>query len=109
MLPVHEITPVTAPLPLNEKARLRALSQYEILDTEAEEAFDELTRLAAFICGTPISTVTLVDKNRQWFKSKVGLNSRQSPREFAFCAHAIANANAAFVIPDAVKDPRFAN
>jgi diguanylate cyclase (GGDEF)-like protein len=102
---------VKAPLPLNETARLRALNQYEILDTEAEEAFDELTRLAAFICGTPISTVTLIDEHRQWFKSKVGLDSQGSPRAFAFCAHAIAGdrADKAFVIPDAKRDPRFAS
>jgi diguanylate cyclase (GGDEF)-like protein len=114
MLPVQELSPITAPVPRNEPARLRALNQYEILDTEAEEAFDELTRLAAYICGTPISTVTLVDGHRQWFKSKVGLTPNQTPREFAFCAHAIANdragnTNSAFVIPDAVKDSRFAN
>ena len=110
MAPVHEIAPVEMSLPLKEKERLRALSQYEILDTEAEEAFDELTRLATFICGTPISTVTLIDEHRQWFKSSVGLEStaRETNREIAFCAHAI-NQDSAFVVPDAQQDPRFAN
>jgi hypothetical protein len=78
------LTPtLTAPLLQNEAERLRALDEYEILDTEGEDAFDELTRLAAFVCGTPISTMTLIDEHRQWFKSKVGVGSQETSRDIA--------------------------
>lgn len=91
-----------------EKQRLNALRDRKILDTPAEKAFDDLARLAAFICGTPISLVSLVDENRQWFKSRVGLDARETPRDLAFCAHTIL-ANDLLVVPDATKDERFAN
>lgn len=97
-----------APLPSNEKERLKALHSYNILDTDAEAAFDDLTALASHICGTPIALVTLVDANRQWFKSRVGLDATETPREIAFCAHAILNPNELLVIPNVTEDPRFA-
>ncbi|MBD1862904.1 MULTISPECIES: response regulator [Trichocoleus] len=97
-----------APLPSNESARLEALSQYNILDTAPEQAFDDLTRLAAQICETPIALVSLVDARRQWFKSKVGLSVQETPRDVAFCAHALHKPKI-FIIPDALADERFAN
>src|SRR6266498_3874078 len=78
-----------APRPANEAERLKALRAYDVLDTPAEEAFDDLTRLAAQVCNAPIALVCLVDEERQWFKSKVGLEISETPRDLSFCAHAV--------------------
>ena len=98
---------VSHPIPENEAERLNTLRGYEILDTHPEDRFDDLTRLAASICGTPIALVSLVDEDRQWFKSKVGLETSQTRREDAFCAHAIMSQDL-LVVTDASQDPRFA-
>ena len=78
-----------APKPANESARLEVLRQFEILDTEPEESFDDLTRLAAYVCHTPIAIITLIDAHRQWFKARIGLTPTETSRDISFCAHAI--------------------
>ncbi|TAH13369.1 MAG: PAS domain S-box protein [Curvibacter sp.] len=99
----------SAPEPVNELQRLVALQKLRILDTAAEENFDCLTRAAALVCGTPISLVSLVDAERQWFKSNYGLGSvTETPRDAAFCAHAILG-DGIFEVHDALTDQRFAD
>ena len=98
---------MNAPLAPNESARLQVLRRREILDTTPEPHFDDLTRLAAQICGTPVATISFLDGQRQWFKPKVGMTTTETPVEFAFCAHGILQAGV-FIIPDARVDERFA-
>ena len=100
--------PMTAPLPSNETARLVALHDYGILDTPADPRTDVFVRLAADLFETPISLVSLVDKDRQWFKAAVGLDASETSRDLAFCAHAILAPTEVMVVEDAGLDPRFA-
>src|SRR5438067_13545474 len=88
-----------------EAKRLKVLWQYEVLDTVPEEVFDDLTELAARICEAPIALISLVDENRQWFKSKVGVTLKETSRDISFCGHAIEQEDL-FIIPDATKDAR---
>jgi PAS domain S-box-containing protein len=97
-----------APLAENEVARLAALHRLGILDTPPELAYDELSALAAYICQTPIALISLVDEDRQWFKSRVGWTTGETPRDVAFCAHTILQPDL-FIVPDARADERFAN
>ena len=96
-----------APLPDDEAERLTTLGRYAILDTEPEDAFDDLTRFASALCGTPIALVSLVDADRQWFKSRQGLDVAETSRDLAFCAHAILRSDELFEVPDAAVDRRF--
>jgi len=94
--------------PADEAQRLEALRRLKVLDTPPEERFDRLTRLAQSLLGVPTALVSLVDADRQWFKSRQGLDAKETPRDVSFCAHAILGAEP-FVVPDATKDPRFAD
>jgi two-component system, sensor histidine kinase len=95
-----------AQFPQNETARLAALRQLAVLDTAPEETYDGITRLAAHICQAPVALISLVDEDRQWFKARTGLETRETPRDVAFCAHAILQ-NDLFIVPDALADERF--
>lgn len=97
-----------APTPPNESRRIAALREYQLLDTPPEQSFDDITALAAAICRVPIAMMVLLDSERQWFKSRIGLNASETPRDHAFCAHAIMD-TAPFIVEDAINDPRFAS
>jgi len=99
--------PRGAPLPSNEEDRLRALTRSEILDSLPEQTYDDLVALAAQICETPIALISLVDRNRQWFKAKAGLQTSETHRDLSFCAHAILVPGEVFSIHDAQRDARF--
>jgi anti-sigma regulatory factor (Ser/Thr protein kinase) len=91
---------------IDESARLAALRSYKVLDTDAERAFDDLTLLASQICGTPIALITLVDADRQWFKSRIGISVSETSRAVSFCARAIEQREV-FVVDDPLGDDRF--
>jgi anti-sigma regulatory factor (Ser/Thr protein kinase) len=92
----------------DEQDRLAALRAYRILDTAPDRAFDDLVRLASQICGTPIALITLIDAERQWFKSRIGVSIQETSRDIAFCTHAIRQRDL-FIVPDALQDERFRN
>jgi GAF domain-containing protein len=91
----------------NHQHRVAVLNEYDILDTFPETSFERLTRLAATIFGTPIALISLIDEDRQWFKSHHGLDATETPLSESFCLHAVENGPGVFVVPDATRDDRF--
>lgn len=98
---------VAAPIPPDEEERLHTLYSYDVLDTMEEQSFDDVCQVAATLCSTPIALITLLDRRRQWFKARVGLDVREFDRDSSFCAHALVQENDLLVVHDAFKDPRF--
>jgi PAS domain S-box-containing protein len=98
-----------AAFPSNETERLATLYALNILDTAPEAAFDALVQLASYLCETPCAVLTLIDKDRQWFKTKIGFDHQQTPRDISFCAHSILQPNQLTYVSDATQDPRFAD
>jgi GAF domain-containing protein len=96
----------TAARPENESDRLAALHEYRILGTKPEQSYDDITTIASETCRTPIALLSLVDADRQWFKSRVGVDVEETPRDWSFCAHAILNPEP-LIVPDAHTDQRF--
>jgi signal transduction histidine kinase len=97
-----------ASLPDNETDRLAALYALDILDSPAEQDFDDIVRLASTVCGVPMALVTLLDTDRQWFKARIGTDLTETDRDISFCAHAVLSRDL-LVVPDATKDARFAD
>jgi len=95
--------------PANESARLAALRASGLLDSPPEQGFDDIATLAAEICRTPIGLISLIDRHRQWFKARTGLQATETPREISFCGHAICQPDELMVVPNALEDPRFAD
>lgn len=95
--------------PLNEHERVAALKEYGILDTLAEDAYDDLVAIVAGICGAPMGAITLIDDERQWFKSTLGLDVTETSRDHSFCAHAILQPDELLVVEDTNEDPRFSD
>ena len=98
---------VSAPLPKNEVQRLKALYYLDILDSESEKIFDDLTFVTSRLCDTPIALISLVAEDRQWFKSRIGVEATETSRDVSFCAHAILQPGV-MEVKDATKDQRFA-
>lgn len=96
-------------IPLNEEQRLNALKSYQILDTLPEDDYDSITRLAALICNTPIAFINIIDSDRSFLKSTLGVTNADSPRDYSFCAHALNNPGQLMIIHDLRKDERFAD
>lgn len=96
----------SAPIPENEDQRLEKLQEYDILDTATEQDYDDIARLVTQICGTELSTISFVDRDRQWFKASVGIAEQETSRDVAFCAHTILG-DELFTVEDAAADPRF--
>lgn len=99
---------IAAQIPENEKERIAELKSLEILDSPTEQDYDDVVKLASAICQTPISLVSLIDSQRQWFKAKVGIDTDQTHRDVAFCAHAIHD-NELMIVPNAIEDERFSD
>ncbi|WP_407521605.1 GAF domain-containing protein [Lacibacter sp. MH-610] len=99
---------IIAPFPLNEDQRLQDLLSYDLLDSAPEEEFNDLVQLASVICKTPISLITLLDKERQWFKAKKGIDVNETERSISFCSHAILT-DGVMVVEDAANDIRFSD
>lgn len=99
---------IYSPIPSNEKERLEALQSYQVLDTFSEEEFDNITHLASYICQTPIASISLIDEKRLWFKSQVGLDVSEAPREISFCQYTILD-NVIYEIPNTLEDDIFKN
>lgn len=98
---------IAAPIPVNEQERLQELIRYEVLYTQYEEDFDQIVQLASAICKTPISTITLLDYNKQWFKAKIGVDNAEGDRDTSFCGHAIVEDETIMIVNDALEDQRF--
>jgi len=95
-----------APVPADDASRVRSLQRYDVLDTEPEEVFDRITRIAGKVAGVPVAMVSLVGEDRLWFKSRIGLDAAEAPRDVSFCGHAIL-ADVPLVVEDALADERF--